>query len=463
MERVQKPRPIRSYTVKPSPYLGLGGKRTFESLAKEDAARELLKALNSTAQSARKSWLVFITLMAYLFVATASVTHIDLLLNTPVKLPLLQIEVALYSFFLVAPALFILVHFGVLLHHAMLARKAGALTSFLRKQEDVEKRIHPLRMEVSSYFFAQNMVGPELNNALRFLLRAMSFLTLILIPLCLLLYFQLAFLPAHDELMTTVHRLYVFMDICVLLFIGSALHSPGLDAPINPFQIVRTHPRHFIVVLSTASLILFSSICIATLPSREDFEGINLDRLMTSLWPTKVPFDWNNQICREWRGDRCAFWLAASLLEQRIDYVSGRSGLFSRNLVVTDRQVLLQKQAARGDVPRISLRGRDLRYATFDRSDLRNVDFTAADLSGASLKSTDLRNAVFGCAIKGKKTIVRNLFEDKKQFSSIDDEECANLTASDLSGAILTNGSINRAIVKLIFYSTNLQVIERAA
>src|SRR5712692_9042875 len=76
---------------------------------KEDDGRELLKAFNGTAQSGRKSWLLLITLIAYLFVAVTSVTHVDLLLNTPLKMPILQIDVGLRGFFIVAPALFILV------------------------------------------------------------------------------------------------------------------------------------------------------------------------------------------------------------------------------------------------------------------------------------------------------------------------------------------------------------------
>jgi hypothetical protein len=180
----------------PKPSYGPPVFQTHASGVKPDS-RELLKALNGTSQSARTSWLSFVTLMAFLLIAVTSVTHADLLLNTPVKLPMLQIEVGLRGFFVVAPVMFILVHFGVLLHHAMLRQKAVALNALLEEDEKAAPVQH-LRLEVSSYFFAQGLSGPKRSGVLYLLIRAMSILTLGLLPLCLLLAFQIAFLSAHD-------------------------------------------------------------------------------------------------------------------------------------------------------------------------------------------------------------------------------------------------------------------------
>ena len=46
----------------------------------------------------------------------------------------------------------------------------------------------------------------------------------------------------------------------------------------------------------------------------------------------------------------------------------------------------------------ISLRGRDLKYASFDRSDLRRADMTDADLTGASMVQTGLIKVRFNKA-----------------------------------------------------------------
>ena len=47
----------------------------------------------------------------------------DLLLNSPVTLPIVNVQIPLFSFFLAAPYLFLLVHLGLLVQHAMLAHK----------------------------------------------------------------------------------------------------------------------------------------------------------------------------------------------------------------------------------------------------------------------------------------------------------------------------------------------------
>ena len=44
-------------------------------------------------------------LIAYLLVTLAGVTHVDLLLNSPVRLPIINVEIPLFSFFLYQPAL----------------------------------------------------------------------------------------------------------------------------------------------------------------------------------------------------------------------------------------------------------------------------------------------------------------------------------------------------------------------
>jgi uncharacterized protein YjbI with pentapeptide repeats len=72
-------------------------------------------------------------------------------------------------------------------------------------------------------------------------------------------------------------------------------------------------------------------------------------------------------------------------------------GVFRRNIVVVDADLVVDKDQTTGE-PSFSLRGRDLRYAKLDRTDLHQVDLTGADLDEASLIGTDLRGAWLQCA-----------------------------------------------------------------
>ena len=124
--------------------------------------RGLLEAVNVASQGARTSWLLFLALTAYLFVTIAGVTHEDLLLNTRLPLPILQVPIAVDRFFLFAPLVFVFVHFGVLVQHVLLSQKVAVLDAYLGEQEQaLGIRLHPMRFEIHAYFITQALAGPS--------------------------------------------------------------------------------------------------------------------------------------------------------------------------------------------------------------------------------------------------------------------------------------------------------------
>ncbi|MEL7048824.1 MAG: pentapeptide repeat-containing protein, partial [Pseudomonadota bacterium] len=92
--------------------------------------------------------------------------------------------------------------------------------------------------------------------------------------------------------------------------------------------------------------------------------------------------------------ERRAFFLTNSLFEGGADSATGRTrSLFSRSLIVTDADLVPEDKGLNGEIS-LNLRGRDLRYATLDRTDLHGADLTGAKLTYASLKGTRLEDAV---------------------------------------------------------------------
>ena len=116
---------------------------------------KLLGAVNTASNSARSSWVGFLGIQAYIFITIAGVSHASLLLNSNVKLPVVNTQLPLSSFFLFAPLVFLFAHFGFLLPHAMLSRKADTLNKeFEHLETDMPKKdYHPYRNEIVSYFF----------------------------------------------------------------------------------------------------------------------------------------------------------------------------------------------------------------------------------------------------------------------------------------------------------------------
>src|SRR5689334_13447892 len=179
----------------------------------------LLEAVNRSSDTANTAWLLFIGLLAYLAITVAGVTHKDLLLNSAITLPVLQVNIELTRFFLFAPIVLVLLHLGVVGQLVLLARKTLEFASSIRMLEISDQRSHPLRLELDNFFFVQAMAGPERSRVVSIFLHGMSWLTLVALPLAMLLYIQIVFLPYHDVGITWVHRIAVLADIALLLFI----------------------------------------------------------------------------------------------------------------------------------------------------------------------------------------------------------------------------------------------------
>ena len=180
----------------------------------------VLAAVNSSSRSASRAWLAFLGLLAYLLLVLAGITHRDLLLNTDVVLPVLQVKVGLTRFFLWAPVVVMVLHAALLGQLALLARKVLEFEAALRLLESTERRTHPLRLELDGFFLAQVLAGPVRSRVVSAFLHSASWLTLMILPVLLLLYMQAAFLPFHDPEITLMHRLAVLADLMVLVLFG---------------------------------------------------------------------------------------------------------------------------------------------------------------------------------------------------------------------------------------------------
>jgi hypothetical protein len=79
-------------------------------------------------------WFSYLFVLFYFAIAAGAVTHRDLFLENPVKLPFLNVELPLKAFFVLGPLVFLIVHAYVLLHFVLLAGKIGAFHAELQAQ-----------------------------------------------------------------------------------------------------------------------------------------------------------------------------------------------------------------------------------------------------------------------------------------------------------------------------------------
>src|SRR5215469_13515428 len=161
-------------------------------------------------------WFSYLFVLFYFAIAAGAVTHRDLLLESPIKLPFLNVELPLKAFFILGPLVFLVVHAYVLLHFLL---KVGAFHVQLEKQipEDDEKRAQ-LRRQLPSNIFVQFLAGPRevREGVVGFLLKSVALISLVAGPVALLILFQLQFLPYHSPWITWWQRIAVVLDLVLL-------------------------------------------------------------------------------------------------------------------------------------------------------------------------------------------------------------------------------------------------------
>ncbi len=377
----------------------------------------LLEAVNRSSDSANAAWLIYVGLMSYLLITVAGITHKDLLLNADIPLPILQVKIDLTRFFLFAPILLVLIHIGVISQLVLLARKTLEFTGAVRMLETTDQRTHPLRLELDNFFFVQALAGPQRSPVVGFFLNAMSWLTLVLMPVALLAYVQVVFLPYHDPTITWVHRLALIGDIAFLTLVGVFLVQLETSF-LRAFLLAGIyHPLGFLLIAALLAAVGAGSLFIATIPG----EGI-------ARYAPSFARQVDGALTGEARRADTGLVL----------------GLFRRNLDVVDADLVVDKEVTAGE-PSVTLRGRDLRFARLDRTDLHQADMTGARLDGASLVGADLRNIWLGCADLG-----HMLLTDSRSAGGCASARAANfskarLTAARMAGADLAGVRMDEA------------------
>jgi len=410
------------------------------------------EAVNAAANRARGLWLGYIALLAYLFITVGAVTYRDLLLQSPVKLPVLNIDLPLVGFFAVAGVFFLINHFYLLLNLLGLSRRIEEFNSALEASGLPQEPEKTERRRLDTFVIVQMLGGTaeERGGETGRFLKLISVITLVIAPVLLLLFIQLKFLPYQDELVTWLHRITLLVDLWLLWIFWPAIQNGDWDRSARPY-----------LARVTVLLIFVFSCFLATFPGEYADGGLKARYWKThrdsELWWVKGP-------------------IFGTIAPATNDFDSeGRilTGLlfFARALDLSDDQTLIDQDAfekirnrfnqdhsnqipwGEARVPSesqrtLSFRERNLRGAVFDRSDLRNVDFENASLQGASLDGTRLQGASLefaslqGASLNSASLQGASLSYSNARSASL---ELANLKGAALDGTSLKGASMERA------------------
>jgi uncharacterized protein YjbI with pentapeptide repeats len=391
--------------------------------AKADDLEEIKKAVEDAASVSGGLWLSYLFVLSYIAIAAGAVTHEDLLLIRPVKLPFLNVELPLKAFFALAPFVVLIIHAYALMHFIMLGKKASRFHNELRRQfpdqqtntqksgaavYGTQKEIRDkLRRLLPSNIFVQILAGPpELRTGIfGAMLKLIAVTTLVVFPILLLLLLEIQFLPFHDVTITWAQRAALFLDIGLLwLLRPPILVDLGAESFGRTRVLARVLRRFGLGLAGVMSIVaLWFSIVVSTIPG--EWQDTALAALDRPRWQISLrEYDENDDEVTKTKLVSTHELLFAG----EVDYTTRRrKSLFSNTLVLPGFNLY---EALKIDDPKklawkehlFDLRARHLEKAVLTVADLTNADLTGAQLQGASLSRAHLQGATLdGAQLRG--------------------------------------------------------------
>ncbi len=481
-------RRLRAARSRPAPQ-GAPEPRLPEFARKANDLETLKKAVDDAASVSGGLWFSYLFLLTYLAIAAGAVTHADLFFEKPISLLLVNVTVPIVAFFALAPQLFLALHGYTLVSLVMLTEKTkrfhralyqqigetpGMSADERRKRKDARDG---LRGQLPSNVFVQFLAGPPELRAGWFGwgLRVIGWITLVIGPALLLLWFQVQFLPYHSAPITWTHRVALFVDFLLVwwLWWWRILNGrePDGQRPASPWA------WSVAVVLFSFTVATYRGEAIGTwLASRDHTNAI------ASVHDAIFHYEVYRRT-RRLLSDTLVLPGVDALAELKIDdpeRAKWKDYIFIaqyRDLVGADfEEAILPTIDFNGAI----LTGADFNYAQMDRAsfliarlegallvgaDLRGASLVWAQLQGASLVDAKLQGASLGLAqlqgallnyaqLQGASLKVQgaspggaqlegaSLFDAKLQGASLDD---AQLQGAMLGGAQLQGASLNGA------------------
>jgi uncharacterized protein YjbI with pentapeptide repeats len=388
----------------------------------------LERAVNDSATRVSGIWLSFVAFSAYLAAAASMITHRQIFLEEPIKLPTINIDLPLVASAILLPLIFVIYHVFVLLQVVLLARTAAVYNDAVEHSVTESDDRTRVRQRLANTLFAQMFAGSprERQGVLGWLLRGMAWITLAIAPVLVLIVFEIKFLPYHSLLVTWTHRGLIAVDLLAVLLLWAGAVDPRRD--ISGRSLIK---NPWITACAVVGILLWwGLVTIPGEPTRTFMRQISQASFSDHEHPD----------C--WAPGFVAALISDSLRLPQQDFVDQDK---------LDRIIALAK--AHGQNPRRSgrtrlLRGRDLRCGNLAGVDLRHADLSAAILSGASLKAAHLDGALFSGAIL-RATVLDYAQLRDAYFAAEEDENVKDaddlLKPADLTGASLQEAQLQGA------------------
>ena len=384
-------------------------------------------ALESANASARHFRTVysFYLFFALFFLINVLITDQELLFREGyIQMPIVNVSVPVVRFFIVSPLVLLILHFNLLIQALFLSKKIALYSLELSRcgGSEISNR------EALDSLFPMPLVYLIANSykkkSIKLLLGTVVFISIAIVPITILIFAQVRFLPYQSEIFTWIHRITVLVDIGMLCWIWPHVTLPN-ESWLDGYREIDY--RHLFLAIMLLPVIVTFIFCITDgaisrlLPEALDqnvsmFSKRNFDlssKALVSEEPAPVLLS--------------AFYSAECTSENSEDCNSLGIKPGSEFWCAQTKPLILNKRILK----RASLSDTILCAVEFEYADLSNANLSKAILIGANFNEVDLSNANLSKAdLTGA------------NFSEVDLAETnligANLTRADLSKADLT-------------------------
>ncbi len=416
----------------------------------------LEKSLNNSATRVSVVWLSFVAFSAYLAAAASNVSHRQLFIEEPIKLPTINIELPLAGSAILLPLLLTIYHVYVLVQVVLLARTADTYNAAVAKTVPNATDSAQIRQRLSNTLFAQLFAGAprERTGVLGTLLRAMTWISLAIAPVLVLVLFQIKFLPYHDAVVVWSQRALIAFDITAILVLWSLALRPGENFRVG---ILLRDPWGIAGLGIGAVVIAFSTLVLS-------YPGESGRAWMAYLPAMAAPAEGDDEDEDEIKDDDPVPETTAvhptcvtpKLVEALLPHNFDRLILPREVLIDTDK--LAKGQAAakpRQLKPSDEDRTRNFQWRDFGCSNLNETDLRFVDLSNATLTGAQLTDArMDGVRMTNGKLQQASLLRAELRGADLSGADLtrANLSGANLPGSSLRGGTLHEAVL----HKTNL-------
>jgi uncharacterized protein YjbI with pentapeptide repeats len=416
-----------------------------------------LEIVKETSQNARKIFFAMLLGCVYSWLTIGTTTDVNLLTNTASSpLPIIQTEIPIAWFYIVAPLILICIYFYFHLYLIKLWEALSGLPAIFPDGKRLDEIAYPWLLNglVRRHFKLLKKNRPFIAHVQEWIT---IFLAWWVVPITMIA-FWLRYIPRHDWLGTSFHILLliisvafaiIFLRMCALKLQGIKKHSLSLDR----FLLDRRFYQGVGVILVG---ILFSMLSYGAI------EGVRINKNINSTnFKEMVPLTFQiigydvfaNFIEKSVSEKPDRYWEISN--SELHNYVKG-ANLRGANLNNADmRYSFLAKADLRGShLQKAKLDGAKLQKADLRWAELQKATLTRANLKGADLRWVKLQNANLEIA---------NLQEANLNYANL---QQAILLNSNLQQADLVNSNLQQAelrganLQKARLWNANLQEVD---